>query len=365
MIGHSETTAKPMPTHLLSYAGYAMRVPVWCGQLLTGAKSFGDNPIIGSRRFNEWGLHVARLKVAHRLAAKRRVRLADLVTAEDRTAFDRDGFIVKRDFLPAGQFEALVAQVKDYRGHAREMVQGDTITRRIALDPLALAQMPMVRDLVRLPRWSGLIRYVNSSAAQPLYYIQSILTHVGGSLPDPQTYLHADTFQPTVKAWLFLTDVAPDAAPLTYVRGSHRLSRRRLAWERRMSLDARRASDFLTRRGSFRIRVEELGSLGLPPPHAFAVPANTLVVADTFGFHARGPSTRPAHRVEIWAYGRRSPFLPWAGFDFWNIGSLGHWRVPLFWRIADMFERLGIKRNVWRRCSPRSAFAPETPSADR
>src|ERR1700691_3508000 len=122
MIGRGVTTAKRMPTHFLSYAGYAMRVPVWCGQLLTGAKSFGDNPIIGSRRFNEWGLHIARLKLAHRLAAKRRERLAALVTAEDRAAFDRDGFIVKRDFLPAAQFQALVAQVKDYRGHAREMI---------------------------------------------------------------------------------------------------------------------------------------------------------------------------------------------------------------------------------------------------
>ncbi len=31
--------------------------------------------------------------------------------------------------------------------------------------------------------------------------------------------------------------------------------------------------------------------MGLPEPRIFAVPANTLVVADTFGFHARGPAS--------------------------------------------------------------------------
>ena len=59
----------------------------------------------------------------------------------------------------------------------------------------------------------------------------------------------------------------------------------------------------------------KLAALGLPEPVRFAVPANTLVVADTYGFHARGLSSRPTVRAEIWAYRRRSPFLPWTGFD--------------------------------------------------
>ena len=38
-------------------------------------------------------------------------------------------------------------------------------------------------------------------------------------LSDPQTDLHTDTFHPTVKAWLFLTDVAPETMPFVYVPG--------------------------------------------------------------------------------------------------------------------------------------------------
>ena len=79
-----------------------------------------------------------------------------------------------------------------------------------------------------------------------------------------------------------------------------------------MSLDARYSSVRDTREGSFRVDPEELPALGLPPPSILAVAKNTLIVADTFGFHARGPCTGPALRVAIWATLPRQPFLPWA-----------------------------------------------------
>lgn len=348
-----------MNTKLISYAGQAALTPVWIAQLFTGAKSFCDNPIIGSRRLNEWGLHAGRVSLAHRLASWRRARLAPAIAPADQAAFDRDGFIMKRDFLPAPVFEALLAQVKAYRGEVREMAQGDTVTRRIPLDPPTMAKMPAVRDFIDQPQFNAMVRYAHSSAGLPVFYIQSILTHVRGQAPDPQTFLHSDAFQPSVKAWFFLTDVAPDAAPFVYVPGSHRLSPQRLAWERRMSLAAKTAPSRQTRRGSFRVAEAELAELGLPPPKHFAVPANTLVIADTYGFHARGPSTAPAHRVEIWAYGRRSPFLPWTGLDVWNIGKVGHWRMPVLWRIADTIAPLGMIVHDWRLRPDRGAFDPD------
>jgi len=348
-----------MTTKLISYAGQAALAPVWIAQLFTGAKSFRDNPILGSRRFNEWGLHAGRVSLAHRLAASRRARLAPAIAAADKAAFDRDGFIMKRDFLPPALFATLLAQVKAYRGDVREMVQGDTVTRRIPLDPPTMARMPAVRGLIDEPGFNGLLHYAHSSAGLPVFYIQSILTHVRGKVPDPQTFLHSDAFQPSVKAWFFLTDVAADAAPFVYVPGSHRLTPARLDWERRMSLAAKDAPSRMTQRGSFRVTAEELPALGLPEPKHFAVPANTLVIADTYGFHARGPSTAPAHRVEIWAYGRRSPFLPWTGLDVWNIGKVGHWRMPVLWRIADAIKPLHIVVHDWRLRHDRGAFDPD------
>jgi len=346
-------------THeILSRARRIVLLPLWLSQVATGAKSFGDNPILGSRRLNELGLHAGRVKLAYDLAGWRRARLAHLVSDADRAAFARDGFVLRRNFLPPDQFEALVAQSKAYRGPGREMLQGDAITRRIPVDAAAQAAMPALRDLLHNPEWSGLVRYVGSADAEPIVYIQTILSHVATETePDPQLALHADAFHPSVKAWLFLTDVAADDGPFTYVPGSHRLTPQRLAWERRMSIEIA-SRDRLTRRGSFRVDAAVLDELGLPPPRACAVPANTLVVADTFGFHARGPSVRPSTRVEIWAYGRRSPFLPWIGLDPWRLPTLANRRVHWFWSAADMIEAAGGKVNVWLKRPDTCAFDP-------
>jgi hypothetical protein len=84
-----------------------------------------------------------------------------------------------------------------------------------------------------------------------------------------------------------------------------------------------------------------------------------LVVADTFGFHARGPSAHASLRVEIWAYGRRSPFLPWAALVPWTTATLGR-RSVLSWQFGDLLEAAGIKQHRWRERTGVSAFDPLT-----
>src|SRR5689334_19206927 len=59
-------------------ARYLM-APLWIAALATGAKSFRDNPVLGSERLNRRGLHARRAKLAHDMAWRRRARLAHLV----------------------------------------------------------------------------------------------------------------------------------------------------------------------------------------------------------------------------------------------------------------------------------------------
>ena len=106
----------------------------------------------------------------------RRRRLARPIPHEDRAHLDRDGFVVKRDFLPPEIFADLVAQVRALRAPAREMVEGDTVTRHIALDPAVLARVPAARRLLDLPQYRNLIGYAGSSAAAPMVYLQTILS---------------------------------------------------------------------------------------------------------------------------------------------------------------------------------------------
>jgi hypothetical protein len=217
----------------------------------------------------------------------------------------------------------------------------------MALDRHARRALPEVDALLRRPDWAGLMRYVGSFDQEPLYYVQTILSHVRDGAPDPQTNFHADTFHPSVKAWYFLTDVAEDEGPFCYVPGSHRLTEERIAWERDMSIGAAGNADRYSARGSFRAGPADLERMRLPKPVAFAVPANTLVVGDTVGFHARGRAARPSRRVEIWAYGRRNPFLPWAGLDPLSVPGIAEARVPLMWRALDRLQAIGLATNSW------------------
>ena len=331
------------------------RAPFWLLALATGAKSFADNPILGSERLNRWGLHVSRLKLAHRMAWDRRRRLASAVPAHWREQFDRNGFVVVRDFLPPEHFARLRAHLQSRTFESREQLQGDTLTRRIAIGPALLEQCPTLDKLLRDRRSKSLLSYAASTRSEPLYYIQTIVTHAAAAPPDPQLQLHADTFHPSMKAWLFLTDVAADAAPLTYVAGSHRLTPERLAWEQAKSVNIRNA-DRLSQRGSFRVSRDELHALGLPQPTAFAVPANTLVVIDTSGFHARGSSVMPTVRAEIWAYCRRSPFLPWTGFDLLSAPPLASRRAGWIAAATDRLDRLGFRKQHWRPAGRKNPF---------
>lgn len=324
------------------------RAPFWLLAVLTGAKSFVDNPILGSRRLNSAGLHVWRLRAAHALARLRRARLTSGIPADLREQFDRNGYVTIPNFLSAELFEDLRRELLDPDLECRSHQQGDTITHRIPIGLTFRRRIPGLVELLDSPRWKGLLAYVASTRSTPLYYVQAIAGGVAEGPPDPQLELHSDTFQPSMKAWLFLTDVADDGRPLTYVAGSHRLSEARIAWEKRKSIDIKETGDRLSQRGSLRIAPEELNDLGLPQPTQFNVPANTLVVVDTCGFHARASSDRPTMRVEIWAFCRRSPFLPWTGLDLlsWNPVALrrGEWLQ----HIVDWLDRRGWMKQHWK-----------------
>lgn len=345
------TIAEPVPTAGAAHPRSMLRwwrAPLGLLALFTGAKSFADNPILGSPRLNRAGLHVWRLKAAHRLAQFRRARLARDLPAELRQAFDRDGFIMVRDVLPPDALEPLQAAIRESELECRSHRQGDTITTRMPLGPELRRRLPALGALLDSKQWQGVMAYVASTRTRPFYYLQAIAGGAADGPPDPQLELHSDTFQPSLKAWLLLTDVPEDGRPLTYVAGSHKLTPERIAWERERSI-AIGSADRLSQRGSLRIAPEELSALGLPQPTRFAVPANTLVVADTCGFHARADSDRPTLRIELWAYCRRSPFLPWTGLDPLGWKPLAIRKVEWLGVVVDWLDRRGWVKQQWQR----------------
>ncbi|HEU0221287.1 MAG TPA: phytanoyl-CoA dioxygenase family protein [Paracoccaceae bacterium] len=319
----------------------------WALGVVGQEKSFVANPIIGSPRLNRIGLHLARVRLAARMATLRRRALAEKISAADRAAFDRDGFILKPGFLPPDLFEAVRAEIFGGPLPAHEMRQGQTVTRIIPLSARNRARLPHALAAMRDPALTDLAGYVAGRSGAPIHFVQTVIAEPDRGAPDPQTELHADTFHSNAKLWLFLHDVGEEDGPFLFVPGSHRLTPERLDWEYRQSLTAARDPRPHHGFGSFRIRTEELAALGLPPPRPMVVRANTLVVADTFGFHARAVSAKPTIRVEIYGALRRNPFPPWNGFDLRNLPGISGRALDIHLAWMGRRARRGLPA-VWR-----------------
>jgi hypothetical protein len=290
-------------------------VPLWTLQLLTGAKSFRSNGLIGSRTLNRLGLHVARKVSAHGVTAVRRALLAPLVPAELRRAFRRDGYVAVPEFLPEAEFQALRAEaIALAEGQPRRIQEGDTKTELSLIDDEALAGAPHLKRFLKGRRFLGLCNYVGARLKHPFCQVQVLERDFGANQSDPQKSVHADTFHPTLKGWFFLDDVDLEKGPFHYVPGSHRLTGPRLAWEYAQSLKAGADPDEHVSAGSFRARPEDLKTMGLPEPQPMIVKANTLVLADTVGFHCRGEAQDSRPRRAIYVFMRTNPFNPVPGF---------------------------------------------------
>jgi hypothetical protein len=89
-----------------------------------------------------------------------------------------------------------------------------------------------------------------------------------------------------------------------------------------------------------------------------AVPGNTLVVADTYGFHNRAPSDRPTVRTEIHGHLRRNPFTPWNGLDVQGLPGIRGNQVDLFLGWSDWRSSRTGKAHIWKDVGEVRADAP-------
>lgn len=315
-------------------------LPKWLLELLSWGKSFKNNPIIGNYWLNRCGLHVVRVVLAQLLFRFRLLLLAPLVPAGDRRAFLRDGFVLKENFLPPEQFERLARELQAYEGEVREFVEGTTLTQRTFMTHDVRADLPEMKALAEEPRLERLMRYCSSKNRPPLFYVENLCNHANVTpRPDPQRDMHADTFHPCVKGWLYIDAVDDRNGPYIYVPGSHRLGWRRLKWEYRQSLEAcKRGADRAPGRywdGSFRVSGAELVEMGFEP-RKFCVPANTLVIGNVYGFHRRGEALEESHRMTVWMQARDNPFNPL--FTLWprRTGRVFEW---VWGRVLQNLDR--------------------------
>lgn len=300
--------------------------------IFTNKKGFEDY-WLGNHFLNKMDLHVKRVKMADRANGIRRA-LAFADDNEWSRLFVKNGFVAVPDFLPKAEFAQLAEYVKNCieeskvespilppsgRGFGKKVsfkggfdrYDGGTLNRFLEID---LSETSPIDPFMKSEMLNSLCKVVSGSSFDKQKL--QIYLNVNGeenTNPDLQKLLHRDSFHNVLKYWYFLEDVEPNDGPFAYVPGSHIMTTERLAWERKKALQAcgvvkKENGKNYPRSGSFRIDDVDLAQLGLPQAESIVVPANTLVLADTNGFHRRGDAKIGTHRMALYGWKRPWPF---------------------------------------------------------
>lgn len=292
--------------------------------LFSSDKSFAL-PIIGSTTLNKLGLHILRIRLADLLLKLRRIQVAGVTRPAEFQTFKQNGVVALENFLPEDEFQDLLREVKNTMKavDSKDPIQnygeqgfgqkhnfswgfdrydGGTLNRFYNISSehsqvLKFLNNPRLKKITSL--FSGTYHDKNKYALYKLYHGQEEQN------ADIQKAIHRDTFHSAIKLWYFVEDVTPGHGPFHYAPGTNRMTRNRLAWEKKRSIEASQNN----KGGAFRISPEELESLNDGQLQSFPVKANTLVIADIRGFHCRGQALENMERISIYANIRPAPYL--------------------------------------------------------
>lgn len=291
--------------------------------IFSGKKGF-DDPFLGDLRLNRLGLYPLRIAASDAALGLRRTRSVK-PSVSLRRALAKDGLVKVEGFLPPDRFRALQQEVHERLDRAErehpypvsvrkgfgprqqfpgghDHYDGSTLCRNLEID----RSMPHARKFTRSRKLATLLQYAAGHRFRPARArLYQNLYFDNSRNPDVQAQTHKDTFHSTIKFWYFVEDCPVECGPFAYSFGSHRMTLARYRWE---YLRANEAARTLGAIGSFRVDENELAAMGCAPPQPVPVAANTLVVADTRGFHRRTLGQPGTRRRAIHGVLPRDPF---------------------------------------------------------
>ena len=293
--------------------------------IVSNEKGFG-HPVIGSPRLNRLGLHGVRVRGANLCSRVRRL-MAPAPDPTLRAALWRNGLVVIENVLAPGEFERARSEFEArLQAHEREQprpevrsrgfgprltnpagfdrADGGSLNRFVRIDErcptLRSAFGPGSALLRRLHALSGV------AAAPDAFWLYQLVHGDQAANPDLQRDVHCDTFHDTFKAWYYFEAVTEADGPLMYAPGTHRSDAARHAWERRRILLGK------VRSSAFRAGARDLREMGIAPLRPVLAPANSLVLANTRGFHCRGLAPGGTVRQGLYAGLRPHAFGLWS-----------------------------------------------------
>ena len=219
------------------------------------------------------------------------------------TMLRKNGFILIPNFLSQKVF----VQVKDEFFNTTDIGSyvpirdGDTRVERYTFSPDKWKTLPAVNKLLSD---NLLVRTLEGAELKNIEIgdvsFDTIFYDDPQKVTSSQNQLHSDTFHTTHKVWFFIEPVKLEDGPICFVPGSNQLSLKRLMFEYKKSIhfeDMHLSSTALIDY-SFRVEPRERTFLGCIEK-ALTCPENTLVIANTRGFHRRGYAKAGHTRKQI------------------------------------------------------------------
>jgi len=269
--------------------------------------------LIKSKILNKMGVQSFRMYLAQQRYNLKRTPHVDVYKDEIKT-LQEEGILVIENFLPENEFDVLEKECRVMlKDESYEMVRQDG-ANKISMTHLLPLDRTKYKEVFKFLKNEKLIalfeaaekRKIDFDKGKVVLLLQYLEQGFDKHLRDPETELHADTFFNTHKAWLYMNDVEMKNAPFVYVKGSHKVkgaNRYKLAHD--YANGAVVGSD---RGGSRRVGPEELKTYNLERT-IYTCKKNTLVIANTMGYHCREEGEGGNDRLTLAVSARFNPFF--------------------------------------------------------
>jgi len=208
----------------------------------------------------------------------------------------KNGFILIPNFLSREDFQ----EVKDEffnsadNGSYSPIKDGDNRVERYSFSLDEWKRLPAVTKLLS---HSLLVKTLEGAELKNIeigdVWFDTIYYDDSQKVEGSQHQLHSDTFFSTHKVWFFIEPVKLEDGPLYFVPGTSQLSLKRLIFEYNKSIQFKELTDY-----SFRVDQKDRTFLGCVEK-ALTCSENTLVIANTRGFHRRGKAKDGHTRRQI------------------------------------------------------------------
>jgi hypothetical protein len=252
---------------------------------------FSGYYVVESKLANLLGVQFFRYLIAHFGLSLRRLLYSNNLSSLD-IALKNDGVCIIENFLEVDQLHLAEKEFNQLLRRATDSFEdGSTFVKRSSV--IDLDSIPFVSEYIcKNKRVVNLVQNAEGRKFDVSEAWFDIIKNGDPSVGDSQKVLHTDNFYATHKIWYFFDDVTEDHGPLVFAAGTSRFSLRRGIFEYVSSLF------YDSQNVAWRPSQKWINFLKISP-QLLTVPANTLVIANTHGFHRRGDAVPDMERRQI------------------------------------------------------------------